>query len=75
LQLVVVRRDEFATFELLCRLFAGDPDVRVVWDRRSGVDRRQRAETPDSDRRSSDRRAPPKSWSHLNYFVAHTATA
>jgi hypothetical protein len=72
LQLVIVKRDEFATFELLCRVFADDPDVRVVWDRRVGQRRRAAVQTSE-ERRSSDRRRLVKDWANLNYFVVRSA--
>lgn len=73
LQLVVVRRDEFATFELLGRVFGDDTDVRIVWDRRV-QQRRQASSQRETERRASDRRRLTKSWTHLNYLVVHTAT-
>ena len=73
MQLVVVRKDEFATFELLCRVFAGDPDVRVVWDRR-GAERRREPQSTDAERRSgSDRRHVSKPWSDLNYVIVNAS--
>jgi hypothetical protein len=71
LQLVVVRRGAFATFELLCRTFADDPDVRVVWDRRV-TQRRQASSQPETERRTCDRRRLTKSWTHLSYLVVPT---
>lgn len=71
LQLVVVRRDAFATFELLCRTFADDLDVRVVWDRRV-TQRRQASSQPETERRTRDRRRLTKSWTHLSYLVVPT---
>lgn len=70
-RLVVVRRGHFATFELLTRTFAGDPDVQIIWDRRMG-ERRQSAGTAEQDRRGGKdrRRVPPTQWSQLNYMFA-----
>ena len=71
-RLVVVRRGHFATFELLTRTFAGDPDVQIIWDRRMG-ERRQSAGGPGQpDRRGGTdrRRKPPTQWSQLNYMFA-----
>jgi hypothetical protein len=54
-------------------VFANDPDVRVMWDRRVG-ERRRAAAPPDVvDRRSGDRRRLSKPWSHLNYIVVNAA--
>jgi hypothetical protein len=72
LQLVIVRRDEVATFELLCRVFADDPDVRVVWDRRVG-ERRKGPAPPGVERRLADRRRPSKPWTNLNYVVSRAS--
>jgi transcriptional regulator of acetoin/glycerol metabolism len=56
-RLVVVRRDHFAAFAVLAQAYAGEPGVRVVWDRR----RRERRGTASAigagDRRQRDRRA------------------
>jgi hypothetical protein len=70
-RLVVVRRGHFATFELLTRTFAGDPDVQIIWDRRMG-ERRQSAGSAAQDRRGGKdrRRVPPTQWSQLNYMFA-----
>jgi hypothetical protein len=71
-RLIVVRRGHFATFELLCRTFSGDPDVQIIWDRRMR-ERRQVADGPgDGDRRRGRerRRVPPSQWAQLNYMFA-----
>ena len=73
--LVIVRRGQFATYELLHRTFAGDPRVQIIWDRRVG-ERRQSAESPgNGERRRSDRRrVPPSQWRQLNYMIASDLT-
>jgi hypothetical protein len=71
-RLVVVRRGHFATFELLNRTFADDPDVQIIWDRRIR-ERREAAEGSEhGDRRkgSDRRRVPPSQWAQLNYMFA-----
>ena len=70
-RLVVVRRGHFATFELLTRTFAGDPEVQIIWDRRMG-ERRQSVGGAEQDRRGGKdrRRVPPTQWSQLNYMFA-----
>jgi transcriptional regulator of acetoin/glycerol metabolism len=56
-RLVVVRRDRFAAFAVLAQAYAGQPGVRLVWDRRRR-DRRASAATPNvGDRRQRDRRS------------------
>jgi hypothetical protein len=69
-RLVVVRRGHFATFELLTRTFAGDPDVQIIWDRRMGERRQSARGAEQHDRREGKdrRRAPPTQWSQLNYM-------
>ena len=70
-KLVIVRRCQFATFELLSRTFSGDPSVQIIWDRRMG-ERRQSLDRPGNDerRRSDRRREPPSQWRQLNYVIA-----
>jgi hypothetical protein len=70
-KVVIVRRGQFATFELLARTFADDPTVHIIWDRRMG-DRRQSNEMPNDDerRRTDRRRTPPYQWGQLHYMVA-----
>jgi len=69
-RLVVVRRDRFAAFAVLAQAYAGQPGVRLVWDRR----RRERrgtaaaAEVEVGDRRQQDRRANPALALH-DYLV------
>lgn len=55
--LFVVARDHFDLWHYLRRDFATDEGVQVILDRRRG-DRRQRYETPEQERRRSDRRRP-----------------
>jgi len=75
-RLVIVRRGQFATFELLTRTFTDDPTVRIIWDRRMS-ERRQAARNPgDGERRRSDRRrVPPSQWGQLNYIAADAMSA
>jgi hypothetical protein len=69
LRYVIVRRGHFATYELLTRTFAGQPNVQIIWDRRIG-ERRQAIRTPAAgDRRQHDRRRTPTRWGHLNYTI------
>lgn len=71
-RLVIVRRGQFATFELLTRAFSDDPTVQIVWDRRR-EERRQSADGQgDTERRITNerRREPPMQWGQLNYMVA-----
>ena len=69
-QLVIVRRNQFATFALLAQAFSDEPNIRLVWDRRNG-DRRQTGAGPaDADRRSRDRRGDPAvTWGGNDYLL------
>jgi hypothetical protein len=58
-RLVVVRRERFAAFAVLAQAYAGEPDVRLVWDRRRRERRGGTAAADVSDRRQRDRRASP----------------
>jgi len=68
---IIVRRGHFATYELLNRMFAGDPAVQIIWDRRIR-ERRQAATAAEYAvlRRGDRRRKPPSQWSLLNYMHA-----
>jgi hypothetical protein len=73
-RLIIVRRGQFALFELLVRTFADDPHVQVVWDRRLADRRCDVAPTDGDDRRRADRRGrAPSQWRELNYMIAETA--
>lgn len=58
MQLLVVKRGRLSTFKMLSEQFAGVPDVYVIWERRAGVDRRERSGTLVPERRQRDRRQP-----------------
>ena len=70
-RLIIVRRGHFATFELLSRMFAGDTNVQIIWDRRIR-ERRQTAPNAEyaSMRKGDRRRKPPTQWTLLNYMHA-----
>jgi transcriptional regulator of acetoin/glycerol metabolism len=69
-QLVIVRRNQFSTFAMLAQAFANEPNVRLVWDRRTR-DRRRSADAPaGSDRRSGDRRGDQATtWGTNEYLL------
>jgi hypothetical protein len=72
-RLVIVRRGQFATFELLTRTFADDSTVQIIWDRRIGERRRASDAAGSTERRHGDRRrVPPTHWSQLNYTISVT---
>ena len=70
MQLVIVRRSQFFAFGLLSQAFAGESDVRLIWDRRVQVRRGEVASQRIEERRSRDRRRDPlSSWGNRRYMV------
>src|SRR6202171_2485111 len=70
MQLVIVRRSQFAAFGLLSQAFAGEAAVRLIWDRRVENRRGQTSSPGVRERRSRDRRRDPSgSWGDLDYMV------
>jgi DNA-binding NtrC family response regulator len=75
-QLVIVRRNQVATFAMLAQAFADEPAVRLIWDRRLR-DRRQ-APTPSDpeERRRRERRSRLLNvWERHDYLVLSVAQA
>ncbi len=68
-RLVIVKRHQFATFSALARAFAGEPDVRLVWDRRWGDRRADRPAATAGERRRSERRRQDSTWVGSAYMV------
>lgn len=69
-QLIIVRRNQFATFEMLAQAFAGEPNVRLVWDRRVRERRANATQPGDRDRRRTDRRKDPSlTWGSNDYLL------
>jgi transcriptional regulator of acetoin/glycerol metabolism len=72
--LVIVRRDKFATFGLLAQVFASEPNVRLVWDRRIRERRHNDASSDPTDRRRLDRRrAASTTWGSNDYVLVNVA--
>ena len=70
MKLVIVDRSKAATYERMRHLFASDPEVSVIWDRRTPDDRRrQTAARPISERRFQDRRLLPKDFGVRGFIV------
>jgi DNA-binding NtrC family response regulator len=70
MQLVIVRRSRFAAFGLLSEAFAGDSDVRLIWDRRVQDRRGETVHQGIGERRNRDRRLDPSSsWGDRHYMV------
>jgi hypothetical protein len=73
MQLVIVRRGRFSAFRALSDRLSGD-ETRLIWDRRSGSDRRQAAVSVSSEERRRDRRRPPDAlWNTMGYSIANVA--
>jgi hypothetical protein len=62
--IVVVSRNEPQLYGYLSEMFAGDPTVQVILDRRFG-DRRQRTEEYSPERRRQDSRKNVEATLHL----------
>ena len=60
---IIVRRGRFLTYELLCRNFASDPNVEIIWDRRRPMDMLALAAGAPVDRRGR-----PIEWGSLDYL-------
>jgi len=56
MKLVIVDRSKTATYERMRQLFASDPDIAVIWDRRTPENRRRNLERRPVDRRLQERR-------------------
>jgi hypothetical protein len=72
MKLIVVDRAKLQTFQKLIGQFAGDPNVRVMLDRRL-KQIRKRDEPHNPDRRKSERRRLIKQWDGRDYIVVHLA--
>ena len=57
MKLVIVDRAKPGTYDRMCHLFAADPTVAVVLDRRTPDERRQHADRRAEPRAAQDRRA------------------
>jgi len=69
MKLVIVDRSKVATFERMRQLFASDPNVAVIWDRRSPEDRRRNAGQRAPDRRSLERRQKVTEFGGRGFIV------
>jgi len=63
---IIVRRGRFLTYEQLCRSFAGNPDVEIIWDRRRPMDMLALASSAPVDRRGR----PPLEWDRDYFFTS-----
>ena len=72
MQLLVVKRGRLNTFRMLSQQFANIQDIQVIWDRRSGADRRARTETVVFERRGQERRKPQDRRGPVEDYVVVT---
>jgi hypothetical protein len=71
----VVARNRPDLFAYLRDIFADEPDVAIVWDRRTGHRRRRRDTVVPVERRRRDRRAGPLgTWTLLGFVVVPPAS-
>ena len=75
MQLFVVKRDRLSTFKMLSEQLANVPDVRVIWDRRSPADRRERPNAVVPERRQRERRKPHELRGPVAEYVIVTVRA
>ncbi len=72
MKLVIVDRSKMATFDRMRGLFANDPGVMVVWDRRT-TERRQQAAARTPEKRVEERRRLMKSFGERGFIVVDVA--
>lgn len=64
----IVDRQRPELLEHLRAHFDADPDVEVVWDRRTGERRRRPTRGPAERRWFQRRGAPPESWASMGFI-------
>ena len=70
MRLVVVKRSHPFVFRGLERQFEGKADVCLIWDRRSGSERRRSRRLTATGARADRRQRPAASWLENHYVVA-----
>jgi hypothetical protein len=71
MRFIVVKRSALWTFRCLEQSCKDIADLRVIWDRRRGQDRRSDGEDVATERRAEDRRrAAPLSWTAAGHLLA-----
>ena len=75
MKLVIVDRARSMTYERMRYLFAKDPTVAVIWDRRNPDERRQLAEQRAPDRRVKDRRQKAMEFGGRGFIVVESDAA
>jgi hypothetical protein len=73
-KLIIVSRSKPGIYQRLTETFAGDSNVKIIWDRRTR-DRRRKSDggAHAPERRSQDRRRLMKPLNGRDYVVIHTA--
>jgi hypothetical protein len=69
MKLVIVDRSRSATYERMRYLFAADPNVAVIWDRRTAEERRREAEQRAPNRRVRERRHKAIEFGQRGFIV------
>jgi hypothetical protein len=75
MKLVIVDRARSMTYERMRYLFAGDPTVAVIWDRRNPDERRQRPGQHAPDRRVRERRQKLTEFGGRGFIVVDVDAA
>lgn len=75
MKLVIVDRSRSMTYERMRYLFAQDPNVSVIWDRRNPEERRQRSEQRAPDRRVDERRQKITEFGGRGFIVVEADAA
>ena len=71
MRFIIVKRSALWTFRCLEQSCRDIEDLRVIWDRRRGEDRRSDRARVTLDRRAEDRRRPvPHSWTAAGHVLA-----
>ena len=71
MRLIVVKRSALWTYRCLQQSCKDIVDLRVIWDRRRGPDRRNDSGLVADERRADDRRGPaPQSWTAAGHLLA-----
>jgi len=75
MKLVIVDRARSMTYERMRYLFASDPNVAVIWDRRNPDERRQQPGQRAPDRRVGERRQKIAEFGGRGFIVVDTDPA
>jgi hypothetical protein len=75
MKLVIVDRSKTATYERMRELLASDPNVAVIWDRRTPEDRRRNAAQHAPDRRAQERRQKITEFTSRGFIVVDVEEA